>query len=92
MHKAVKNCPAIVAGLIEDKFSFDTLMEYDIMFTGNSKNIHSKSIYGRVERGQSKHEMSREDKTLFLNEILRTSGVKFYQDKGEKFGGKLRIA
>lgn len=90
--KLYKTVPAVSAGLIESKFTFDTLIEYDLMFTGNSKNIDSKSIYGRVERGKSKHEMSKEDKNLFLSEIINTSGVKFYQKNMGKYENKLRIA
>lgn len=87
-----KTVPAVAAGIIGRKFTFDNLMEYDLMFTGNSKNIHSKSIYGRVERGTSKDEIAKEEKMLFLNEILMTQGVKFYQENDRKYENKLRIA
>lgn len=75
-HKTIKTCPAVAAGLIETPFTFDNLLEYDLLFTETFTHKISIENYGRSGTKGIVKILTQMEKNDFIEGVSFIDGMK----------------
>lgn len=76
-HKSLKATPALVAGITDEAFWINKILEYDMLFTETANNTNSKKTYGLVENVPNEvKSIGQSDIDEFRKELIGLDGIK----------------